>query len=101
MSSSAILSIVTFVYGLAAFFYLSAWLFQNPLTGKLGTWTTVLGLAGGAAGIVKGFDLLFLFFTQTCLVIGMVKHQAFGNVMAGPEPQGLGVIVTFFKGEGA
>jgi len=51
MSSSAILSIVTFVYGLAAFFYLAAWVFQKPLAGKLGTWTTVLGLAGGAAGI--------------------------------------------------
>ncbi len=52
MTSSTILSIVTFVYGLAAFLYLAGWVFEKPLAGRMGTWTSVIGAAGNAAGII-------------------------------------------------
>jgi cytochrome c-type biogenesis protein CcsB len=52
MSSSLILSAVTFIYGLAAFFYTVAWIFKNQTSGRLATWTAVAGLAGNTAGII-------------------------------------------------
>ena len=51
MNSSDILSITTFVYGLAGFCYIFAWIFKRPSVGKAGTWVAVLGLAGNTAGI--------------------------------------------------
>ena len=53
MTSSNVLSIVTFVYGLAAFLYLFSWIFKKSTPGKLATWTTILGLAGNTAGIIQ------------------------------------------------
>lgn len=52
MNSSLILSIVTFVYGLAAFLYLAAWVFKKELPGKLATWVTLLALLGNLAGFL-------------------------------------------------
>ena len=52
MSSSNLLSIATFVYGLAAFLYIAAWVFKKPMAGKIATWTTILGVAGNTAGII-------------------------------------------------
>jgi cytochrome c-type biogenesis protein CcsB len=52
MNSSSILSITTFVYGLAGFCYIYAWVFKKPPVGKAGTWIAILGLAGNTAGIV-------------------------------------------------
>jgi cytochrome c-type biogenesis protein CcsB len=52
MTSSSILSLVTFIYGLAAFLYTVAWIFKNQTSGKLATWTAVLGLGGNTAGII-------------------------------------------------
>ena len=52
MNSSIVLSIVTFVYGLAGFLYIFAWIFKRDMVGRLATWVTVLGLAGNTAGIV-------------------------------------------------
>lgn len=52
MNSSSILSIVTFVYGLAAFLYTFSWIFRKPLAGRLATWTAIGGLAGNTIGIV-------------------------------------------------
>ena len=37
MNNSQILSIVTFIYGAAAFLYLAAWVFKKELPGKLAT----------------------------------------------------------------
>ena len=51
MNSSSILSITTFVYGLAGFCYLYAWIFKRHSMGKIATWVTILGLAGNTAGI--------------------------------------------------
>jgi len=52
MNSSNILSITTFVYGLAAFCYIYAWVFKRPSVSKAATWVAALGLAGNTAGIV-------------------------------------------------
>ena len=52
MSSSNLLSIVTFVYGLSAFLYIISLLFKKALPGRVATWTTLLGLAINTAGII-------------------------------------------------
>ncbi len=52
MTSSLILSIVTFIYGLSAFFYIFAWIFKNTATSRLATGTALLGIIGNTIGIV-------------------------------------------------
>lgn len=52
MNSSVLLSITTFTYGLAAFFYFAFLIFKKPLLGKLGTWTAVTGVVVNATGII-------------------------------------------------
>lgn len=51
MSSSSLLSIVTFVYGAAAFMYLAAWVFKKPDLSRFATWITVAAVAGNSIGI--------------------------------------------------
>ena len=52
MNSSIVLSIITFIYGLAVFLYLAAWVFKKPLPGKLATWVAALGATGNLSGII-------------------------------------------------
>jgi cytochrome c-type biogenesis protein CcsB len=52
MSGSSILSIVTFIYGLAGFLYICAWIFKKPILGKVATWIALAGLIGNTAGIL-------------------------------------------------
>ncbi|MEA3232315.1 MAG: c-type cytochrome biogenesis protein CcsB [Thermodesulfobacteriota bacterium] len=52
MTSSNLLSIITFVYGLSAFTYLFAWIFKKPDVARLGTWTAIIGWGGNTAGII-------------------------------------------------
>ena len=52
MNSSLLLSITTFVYGLAAVFYIASWVFRKPMFNLLGTWITVIGVVGNTAGII-------------------------------------------------
>ena len=52
MSGSLILSIVTFVYGLAAFLYICAWIFRKQIFGRVATWIALVGLIGNTAGIL-------------------------------------------------
>ena len=51
MNSSLLLSIVTFIYGAAVFFYLAAWVFNKPSAGKAATWTAMAGVLIQTAGI--------------------------------------------------
>jgi cytochrome c-type biogenesis protein CcsB len=51
MTSSMLLSVTTFIYGLAGFLYCFAWVFKKPAAGRLATWVTFSGLAGNTAGI--------------------------------------------------
>jgi cytochrome c-type biogenesis protein CcsB len=52
MNSSFILSIITFVYGLAGFLYIFAWIFKKPAAGKLASWVAIIGLTGNTVGII-------------------------------------------------
>ena len=51
MNSSNLLSITTFIYGLAAFLYIAAMVFKKPLILKPAWWAAIIGCAGNAAGI--------------------------------------------------
>jgi len=52
MTSSTLLSIITFVYGLSAFIYIFSWVFKKPEVARLATWTAAIGFIGHAAGII-------------------------------------------------
>ena len=52
MSGSLILSIVTFVYGLAGFLYICTWIFRKQILGKIATWIALAGLIGNTVGIL-------------------------------------------------
>ncbi len=52
MSGSLVLSIVTFIYGLAGFLYICAWIFRKQIFGKIATWIALAGLIGNTAGIL-------------------------------------------------
>ncbi|MFP3981032.1 MAG: c-type cytochrome biogenesis protein CcsB [Desulfobacterales bacterium] len=51
-NSATLISIVTFIYGLAFVCYLAAWIFKKSLPGRLGTGVMIAAGAGNAAGFV-------------------------------------------------
>ena len=51
IESAALLSVVTFIYGLALIFYVSAWIFKKTMPGKLATGAMIAAAAGNAGGI--------------------------------------------------
>ena len=99
MNSSNILSITTFVYGLAGFCYIYAWVFKKPSVGKAGTWVAILGLAGNTAGIalrwVESYQLgighaplsnlyeSLVFFAITIIVIYLFIERKYQNRVIG------------------
>ena len=52
MNSSLILSVTTFIYGAAAFFYLAVWIFNSKAMEKVTFWMLSLGVAGNIAGLL-------------------------------------------------
>ena len=52
MSGSLILSLVTFIYGLAGFLYICAWIFRKQIFDRVATWIALVGLIGNTAGIL-------------------------------------------------
>lgn len=52
MDSSYLLSIITFVYALAALLYIAAWVFKNDLSGRLATGVAIVALIGNTAGMI-------------------------------------------------
>lgn len=52
MTSSMILSITTFVYGIAAFLYIFSWVFKKQTTDRFATAAAVVGVLGNTAGII-------------------------------------------------
>ncbi|MBA3017072.1 MAG: c-type cytochrome biogenesis protein CcsB [Proteobacteria bacterium] len=99
MDSSNLLSVVTFVYGLAAILYISSWIFKKTLPGLLATWTAFLGAMGNAAGIimrwVESYKLgighaplsnmyeSLVFFSCTIAVIYLVIERTYKNRIIG------------------
>ncbi|MGM0451825.1 MAG: c-type cytochrome biogenesis protein CcsB [Thermodesulfobacteriota bacterium] len=51
MESATLLSVVTFIYGLALIFYVIAWIFKKTMPGKLATGAMIAAAAGNAGGI--------------------------------------------------
>jgi len=99
MNSSFLLSITTFVYGLAAFLYIASWVFKQPLPGRLATWTAIVGVAGNTAGIimrwVESYSLgighaplsnlyeSLVFFAWTIIVVYLVIERKYENRIIG------------------
>jgi cytochrome c-type biogenesis protein CcsB len=99
MNSSFLLSIITFVYGLAAIFYIAAWTFKKPLLGRLATWTTIIGAVGNTAGIIlrwiESYNLgighaplsnlyeSLIFFSLTIAVVYLVIEKKYKTHMIG------------------
>jgi len=99
MNSSSILSITTFVYGLAGFCYIYAWVFKKPPVGKVGTWVAIFGLAGNTAGValrwVESYQLGFghaplsnlyeslVFFAFTIILIYLFIERKYQNRVIG------------------
>ncbi len=99
MNSSNILSIVTFVYGLAAVLYITAWVFKKTLPGKLATGVSLIGVLMNTAGIilrwVESYKLGFghaplsnlyeslVFFAWIIIVIYLVIERSYGNRIIG------------------
>ena len=52
MNSSQLLSVVTFVYGFAATFYIAAWIFEKPMPAKLARWAAIAGVLINTAGFL-------------------------------------------------
>ncbi|MBA3031299.1 MAG: c-type cytochrome biogenesis protein CcsB [Desulfobacteraceae bacterium] len=51
MNSNYLLSMITFVYGLASVLYVVSWIFKKPVAGKAATWILGIAIIGHTAGI--------------------------------------------------
>jgi len=99
MTSSSLLSMVTFLYGLAAFMYIAAWVFKKPAPGRLATWVASAGLAGNVGGMllrwVESYRLAIghaplsnlyeslTFFACSIVAIYLVVERRYGNRVIG------------------
>ncbi|MFC1825815.1 c-type cytochrome biogenesis protein CcsB [Thermodesulfobacteriota bacterium] len=99
MNSSILLSIVTFVYALAAILYIASWVFKKDRPAKLATWTTLIGALGNAAGIImrwlESYKLgighaplsnlyeSLVFFALTIVVVYLVIEKQYQNRIMG------------------
>ena len=99
MNSSFLLSITTFIYGLAAFLYIAFWVFKKPLPGRLATWTVFLAVIGNTIGIimrwVESYRLgighaplsnlyeSLVFFAWTIAVVYLVIEKKYENRIIG------------------
>jgi len=99
MNSSILLSIVTFVYALAAILYIASWVFKKDLPAKLATWTTLIGALGNTAGIImrwlESYKLgighaplsnlyeSLVFFALTIVVVYLVIEKQYQNRLMG------------------
>ena len=99
MSGSLVLSIVTFIYGLAGFLYICAWIFRKQSIGRVATWIALIGLIGNTAGIlmrwVESYQLgighapfsnlyeSLVFFAWVIVLIYLIIERRIGNRIIG------------------
>jgi cytochrome c-type biogenesis protein CcsB len=99
MTGSYVLSIVTFVYGMAGFLYICAWIFRKPAAGNLATWIAIVGFIGNTAGIlmrwVESYQLgighapfsnlyeSLVFFAWVIALIYLIVERTVGNRIIG------------------
>jgi cytochrome c-type biogenesis protein CcsB len=99
--NSQILSIVTFVYGLAGVLYLFAWIFRREAAAKVASWVAVAAWLGNTAGILlrwyesyqlpgghgyAPFSNLYeslAFFAWTIAIINIVVERRYANRITG------------------
>jgi cytochrome c-type biogenesis protein CcsB len=99
--NTLVLSVVTFVYGLAAVLYVFSWVFRREMPGKLATGVTLAACIGNAAGLAlrwyesyqigSGYGHAPLsniyesltFFALTIGVIYLVIERRYGNRVIG------------------
>jgi len=95
MLSSEILSVATFVYGLAAFLYIAAWVFKTPSLRRFALGAAVIGFLGNLAGVilrwVESYQLgighaplsnlyeSLVFFALTTTLIYLLLEQKYKN----------------------
>jgi cytochrome c-type biogenesis protein CcsB len=99
MNSSIILSVVTFIYALAALVYMAAWIFKKDLPGKLATGILLIAAAGNGVGIIwrwmESYQLGFghaplanlyeslIFFSLTIGILSLVIEYKYKNKIIG------------------
>ena len=99
MNSSNLLSIVTFIYGVAAFLYIVSWVFKKQLPGRIATWIAIIGVVSNTGGIalrwIESYRLgighaplsnmyeSLVFFAWTIGVIYLVVEQTYKNRIIG------------------
>jgi len=99
MNSSNLLSIVTFIYGIAAFLYIVSWVFKKQLPGRIATWIAIIAVVGNTGGIalrwIESYRLgighaplsnmyeSLVFFAWTIGVIYLVVEQTYKNRIIG------------------
>ena len=99
MNSSGILSVVTFVYGFAAFLYVASWIFKKSEPGRLATWVVFAGVTGNTTGIamrwMESYTLGYghaplsnlyeslVFFAGTLAVVYLVIEKKYQNRIIG------------------
>jgi cytochrome c-type biogenesis protein CcsB len=99
MSSSQLLSITTFIYGLAAFFYIAALIFKKPRLTLPARWTVLLAVIATVVGIilrwVESYQMgighaplsnlyeSLVFFALTAGVIYLVVELKYKNALIG------------------
>jgi cytochrome c-type biogenesis protein CcsB len=99
MNSSVLLSITTFIYGLAAILYIASWVFKKPLSGRLAFWVALIGVASNTTGIimrwVESYRLgighaplsnmyeSLVFFSWTIVIIYLVIERKYKNAIIG------------------
>lgn len=99
MNSSFLLSVATFIYGLAAFEYLVFFIFNQNRMGRIASWTAFIGIAGNLAGFilrwVESYQLgighaplsnlyeSLVFFAVTVVVVSLVVEHRLRNHVIG------------------
>jgi len=112
MSGSLVLSIVTFIYGLAGFLYICAWIFRKQSIGRVATWIALIGLIGNTTGIlmrwVESYQLgighapfsnlyeSLVFFAWVIVLIYLIIERRLGNRIIGAFTTPLACLVMAY-----
>ncbi len=99
MNSSNLLSIVTFIYGFAAFLYIFSWIFKKSSPGRLATYMAILGVCGNTAGMIMRWTESYrlgighaplsnlyeslIFFSWTIVLIYLIIERKYKNRIIG------------------
>jgi cytochrome c-type biogenesis protein CcsB len=105
MNSSNILSIITFIYGLAAFLFIAFWVFKKQILEKSAYIITIVGICGHTVAIimrwVESYKLdighapfsnmyeSLIFFSWVICVVYIIIERKYGNRIIGAFATGI------------